>query len=170
MKEVRIACQGAASVPLEKLLPFQGELKSLSKENYEKLRSKIEDLGFSEPISIWRLKDGFYIINGHQRLRVLQKMREEGWFVPPLPVSWVEADTLQEAKRKVLSLASQYGTIESQGLYEFMETNNLQEDLATLSFPDIDLEKFEEEFYETKEKEEAPPKEKCPTCGRTLKT
>jgi len=37
-KAVRIACQGATTLPLGKLEPFQGDLKTLSKENAAKLR------------------------------------------------------------------------------------------------------------------------------------
>lgn len=142
---VRIACSGAAVVELDKLTAFQGGLKDLSKENYEKLRLDIIELGFSEPVSCWKHPDGkIRILNGHQRVRALTKMREDGWTVPPLPVSWVEAADEREARMKVLSLTSQFGEITGEGLSEFMTEGGIEfEEIEQhFRFAELDLEKF----------------------------
>jgi DNA modification methylase len=148
-KAVQIACQGAATISIEKVEPFQGELKSLSAENYERLKKSILDLGFSFPLHIWRNKGHHYCVDGHQRDRVLLKMQEEGYSIPPIPVVWVEAKSEKEAKLKILAATSQYGTIETDGLYQFMaEANIAMPDLeSAFSFPEIDFKQFSDEFF-----------------------
>lgn len=150
MKAIRISCTGAAVVPYTQLVPFQGDLKSLSELNYIKLRDKILRLGYSEPISVWRHQGNFYILNGHQRLRTIRQMvEEEGFTCPPLPVNWVEATDWSEAKRKVLSLTSQFGEIEKQGLYEFMhEAEITADELEDFVLPEIDVPKFTAEYFD----------------------
>lgn len=151
-KTIRIACKGAYDADINYLIPFQGELKSLSKENYEKLKKEILELGFSEPVCVWQAKEGElpFILNGHQRVRVLHQMRSEGYEIPPIPVTPVMADDIKQAKRKVLALTSQYGQIERQGLYEFMESAelSLKEIEESFRFPEINLDDFAKEFYE----------------------
>jgi hypothetical protein len=95
-KKVRIECQGAAKLPIGKIEPFQGELKSLSSENYDRLKKSILELGFSFALQVWRHKGHYYCIDGHQRDRVLTRMAKEGYEVPPVPVDWVEAAGIQE--------------------------------------------------------------------------
>jgi len=105
--QVEIKCKGASELPLKDLVPFQGHLKTLTKENYKKFRKELLELGFSEPISIWANQDKSYILNGHQRLRTLQAMKAEGIQIPdPIPVNLVEADNFKQAKKKVLALVT----------------------------------------------------------------
>lgn len=148
-QQIRIACTGAAAIDPAKLKDFQGSLKSLTNEDYLRLRKQVEDLGFSEPISVWRRGKENFILNGHQRLRTIMKMMEEGWACPPLPVSIIQAKTKHEAKRKLLALTSQYGKIERQGLYEFLQDTDIkpEELFENFRFPDIDLPSFTEEFF-----------------------
>lgn len=161
LKEIQIKCQGAATLELEQLAPFQGNLKDLSKENYNKLRKQILELGFSEPICVWKNENKYHVLNGHQRLRVLTEMKKaEGFKIPRIPVNWVEAETEHEAKKKVLALTSQFGEINNQSLFEFASLNNI--DLPTLEdfrFPEIDLDKFKEEFFDIKSDIEINEKE-----------
>lgn len=148
---IEIKCQGADAVPYKDLIPFQGNLKDLSKENYQRLRKEIIELGFSEPVSIWMDKGKKYLLNGHQRCRTVKQMVEqEGFDCPPLPVSTVEAKDYREAKRKVLALTSQYGEITKQGLYEFMSEAEITmpEIEDSFRFPEIDFDIFKTEFFE----------------------
>ncbi len=150
MKKIKIACQGAGAVEYFYLVAFQGELKSLSKTNYEKLRKEILELGFSEPISVWRHDGKHFILNGHQRLRTIQQMVEkEGYTCPPLPVTWVEADDFRQAKRKVLALTSQFGRIEDEGLFEFMSQAEISiaELAASFDFAGFNLDHFAEGYF-----------------------
>lgn len=166
MKTVRIACKGSGTARIENLNPFQGELKSLSKKNYQKLRKEIIDLGFSEPIAVWRHNRKLNILNGHQRLRVLSEMkRKDGYKIPPIPIVEVEAKNKKEAKLKVLALTSQYGEMSDEGLYEFMNTSSLSMDdlKESFSFPEINLQRFEFSYFDKKsEQDDVPEKPKTP--------
>ncbi len=144
---LEIACSGADTVELDKLRPFQGELKTLSDEARAKLRGRLEN-GFRFPFHLWRSPDGtLYILDGHQRLQVLQDMKEDGWIIPPLPVVWVEADSEESAKMAVLEAASQFGRITHQGLGAFLEEADLQPArvAAEIEFAEVDFLSFDEE-------------------------
>lgn len=147
---IDIKCQGSHSLALDDLTVLQGELKSLSTVNYNKLKKEILELGFSSPIHVWVNNDVNYILDGTQRCRTLRKMVEEGYGVPALPVVSVEARDINEAKRKVLALTSQYGKIEGDGLYEFLNDTDISiTDIEeSFHFPELNIEKFKEEFYE----------------------
>jgi hypothetical protein len=154
---IRVTCEGAAYLPVESLIHFQGNLKSLSNSDYTRMKGMILDLGFSEPVSVWRNGDKVYILNGHQRCRVVRRMiSDEGYSCPALPVSFVEAADANEAKRKVLSLTSQYGKMEKDGLYEFLEGSDIQAEelMESFRFPEIDIAAFTEEYYVDTEAED----------------
>ena len=148
--DLKIACESAGTLPFSEMTEFQGELKSLSKEDYEKLRRQLETSGYSFPISIWKAPDGLnYILDGHQRLRTIKAMVADGWEIPDLPVSYTEASTYKEAKQKLLAAASQFGKMESQGLYEFLIDADLSVDDLVLNnrFADLDIDSFNKEFF-----------------------
>jgi len=142
---IEIKCKGEKQLEISELIPFQGNLKDLSKINYKKLRGEILKLGFCEPISIWENN----ILNGHQRLRTLQQMQTEGFVIPKIPVNIINAKNKKEAKEIVLALTSQYGNITEQGLYEYMAEAELDfVDVAdSFSFPEIDIDHFEASYF-----------------------
>lgn len=142
---LKIAVQGAATIPLDELIPFQGDLKRLDREQYEQLRNNMMENGFSFTIHVWQSEGSNYIIDGHQRLTALKMMREnEGWIIPDLPVSIVSADDFAGAKRKILAGVSQYGKYTEKSLFEFVKANDIPFDniVASFSFPDINMEKL----------------------------
>ena len=118
-------CTGAETRLLSELADFQGNLKKLTKDNAAKLKKEILELGFSEPVSVWEHDGSCFILNGHQRVAVLKLLEGEGYAVPPVPVSLVEADSLNQAKRKVLALTSQYGQMSVEGLGEYLDENQI---------------------------------------------
>ncbi len=62
----------------------------------------------------------------------------------------VEAKDKKEAKRKLLSAAATYGSLESQGLYEFMQDAEIAMDelVEDFNFSEIDFPDFQKEFFE----------------------
>jgi len=147
-KVIRIACEGADAIDYENLVPAQGELKSLSELNYERLKAEIIEHGFSEPVLVW--KEQNKICNGHQRLRTVKTMVEkEGYAVEPIPVSYVTAKDENELAKKILAMASVYGTVEKEGLYEFMNEWDISiEELALrYDLPELNLDRFASEFF-----------------------
>lgn len=120
--------------PLADLTPFQGALKDLSDENYAKLKASILAEGFMAPVFVWRDK----ILDGHQRTSVLAR---EGWDLEGdgVPVVEIEADTEQEAARKLLKLTSAYAKPQAEGVFDFLQANDLGiEDMADVDLPDFD--------------------------------
>ena len=102
---------------LADLLELQGELKDLTERNAAKLRRSITKHGIFVPFFVWPAPDGnTYILDGHQRKRTLVR---DGHGSLPVPCVLVHADTLPEAKEKLLVISSQYGRITQEGFDEF---------------------------------------------------
>lgn len=99
---VKIACEGADTLPLDDLISIQGGLKKLSDENAGKLERSIIKHGFIAPIFVWvsgqKIKK-YNILDGTQRVVVLSKMRDEGYKIPELPVALVENMMLNSSKK-----------------------------------------------------------------------
>ena len=144
MKTIQIRCDGSRKLDIEQLEEFQGGLKDLSKENYERLKKEILESGFAFPIYVWRDGQRERIIGGHQRLRTLKTMRRMGYTVPPIPVIDIHADNEREARRRVLQDASQYGVINEDGFLEFLNESEFDLDFAQSAFrlPDMKWDKF----------------------------
>lgn len=166
--ELRIECQGATTVELDELNDLQGDLKDLTEINYVKLRNSMIEFGFSFPVFIWIDETGKkWILDAHQRVRTLKKMREEGITIPPLPADIINAESRVRAKEKLLLLNSRYGSITEEGFQAFTSEVGFEipsEDIADmLVLPEIDLSYGERE---TPEETEKPPKElvECPGC------
>lgn len=186
-KVIRIACEGAALVSIDELTDFQGSLKVLSEERYQKLRALILKLGFSFAVAAWKSGNTIYVIDAHQRLATLRRLRDqEGYQVPLLPVFWVEASNDNEAAQKVLAATSQFGEITYEGLFDFMVGHDFEMPLLKSDFvlPEIDMDRFEKTFFpEEKEvsfkvKAKIPDDEKsspeadhneCPKCGYRIR-
>lgn len=129
-KAISIRCEGAQSIDIDDLIPFQDDIKSMTPSVLKKLENVILEQGFSEPIAVWaNSPDGkHFILNGHQRHTALQSLRSRGFFVPPIPVAMVQAVDENEARRKVITLASQYGDFSANHLSEFIAKANLDLD------------------------------------------
>lgn len=164
-KTIKIQCEGSTTVSLDELRELQS-YKDLTDEAYHKAKTSILTLGFSFPIFFWEDKDATkYIIDAHQRKRVLMRMRsEEGYFVPLLPAVRIFAKDKREAKKKILAQESQYGEIQYDGLQEFIheEGFELNED-ELVEF--VDIYEFSNEFEEPEEEKHAgEKKETCEKC------
>lgn len=160
MQVLKVAVTGATTLPLESLEPFQGDLKRLEREEYEKLRKNLIENGISFTTHVWQHEGRNYIIDGHQRRFTMETMKNnEGWQIPEIPVSLVQADSFAEAKRKVLAGTSQYGKMTAKSLAEFAETNDIPYDeiVASFRFPEIDTSEFIEQFERVSEQLNAGP-------------
>lgn len=124
--------------------PLQGSLKTLSDENYNKLKKSIEKYGFFVPIFVWN----GYIMDGHGRREVIIG---EGWDIK-VPYVNIEAEDVEEAKDKLLHITSQYNTITIDGLEEFRpewEQLGVKFDAITVSKLEPKLEAKEDDFDTT---------------------
>jgi mannitol/fructose-specific phosphotransferase system IIA component (Ntr-type) len=154
MKIIKVKCSGAALINIDLIDEFQGNLKNLSEEAYEKLFLVLTLRGIKEPISVWKnpVDNRFKILNGHQRFRVIKKALEKGYTLlnNEVPVSIVSADSEQEAGEDVLTLTSQYGEITEDGLYEYLISKNIPTAWIeqNLRLPEIDLDHFKKNFFD----------------------
>lgn len=106
---VPIKCTGTETVNFRRISAFQGKLKRITPENLDKLKTSIIERGFIAPPFIWKSPSGNKLLDGHQRLKALRQLAKEGWEIPDIPVVYIEADTEQDAREKLLHIASQYG-------------------------------------------------------------
>jgi len=175
-KKINVRCKGAGKLSIHEMEFFQGDLKTLSKENYERLRSRILQRGFSFPFFIWANEGTNWIMDGHHRYLILKDLEKEGYEVPKLPVAYVEAETLQEAKAKLLELNSNYAKIDGEGFLNFTADLDLEEislniDLPDFHIPNIEIESLEPEDLSDKNKEIDTDnfgndlEHTCPKCG-----
>lgn len=134
---------------LDKLAAFQDELKDLSKEDYQRLHDSIVEHGFFVPVFLWHDGTKLNILDGHQRVRVLLMMRNEGYVVPKIPAIQISAVDRQDASDKLLLITSNYGKINKQGLYKFMHDRGIEPEKIVVSYSlhSIDPPKFMDEFY-----------------------
>lgn len=162
-KTIRIACKGSGTLKLHELTVLQGDLKSLSRANYEKLRKEIETRGFSAPFFVWKSKDKKnYILDGTQRYGTLEKMQKDGYSIPDLPIVEVTAKNQAEARRKLLAFASQYGKVDPEGLFEYMKVSEIDilELKESFDLQGVPLESFEVKYFTSEAKDDIVPIEK----------
>jgi len=153
--ELRIECEGRELISLDSLKEFQAELKNRTESDVVKILRSIRDYGFSFPFFYACLDDHRYVLDGHGRLLALQIFRQLGGEVPRLPACKVEAEDEADAKQKLLRLNSRYGTIDLDGLKDFVD--GLDVNVDDLELPDINIEDIliddaEEEEQEVQEK------------------
>ena len=150
-KKIKITCSGSRYVPLGDLENFQGNLKTLPGDNFEKLKRLIIKRGFSFPVFVWGKNK---ILDGHQRLFVLSHMVESGEYVleGDIPVCDIEAKTKKEAAEKLLELQGNYGKITQEGLSLFIDDFdvNINEIFEDLEITDLEISTFNIKQEQTK--------------------
>ena len=97
--------------------PLQGGLKDLTDKNYKKLKKVLERRGFTTPLFLWQDQEDYWLLDGHQRVRVMQAEDAMPYEVPYVLIA---ADNIQDAKAQLLEITSQYGTITQEGFDEFV--------------------------------------------------
>lgn len=170
MKKILVKVSGVKhAFPLEDFKNGQGNLKSLSKENFKKLRQSILDFGIISPLHVWKPPTGeLVLLDGHQRWKTLCELDREGYVIPDIPTVFVEAASEHEAKKKLLALASAHGRLENDGLYEFISENQIMFD-DVQKYVACDDEKFYKEHFDNVVPEEKEKKKnKCPKCGEEI--
>jgi ParB-like nuclease family protein len=79
----------------------------MSGSNFEKLKKSILKHGITFPFFVWQSDGESYILDGTQQDRVLKRMADDGYRVPPLPCSLIEAKNRKDAAEKILLISSQ---------------------------------------------------------------
>ncbi len=165
-KKIKITCEAATIIPIGELVPFQGDLKRLSKEKAAKLQNSLVEEGFSFPVFAWKHKGVNYILDAHQRIKILKLMMDDGWSIDGkgLPVAWIYARNEKHAKKKILMAASVFGETTDSSLHDYLEAAQIEiedvMDQIDIPYVDIDLENNRENFDDLdKENEDLAGKE-----------
>lgn len=161
-KQILITCdpeKRLLRIPLEHLNELQGDLKEMSREDYEKFRALVIKDGINFAMHVWKemfpIDDDlkafkWWIIDGTGRKRMLTTMRDmDGFTVPPLPCVEIFAANIDDAKLQILSASSSFHKMTHQGLYEFTQGINLPPAnlIKNYSLPHVNLPKYMEEFH-----------------------
>jgi hypothetical protein len=161
-KTIRVECDGTLLVNIDELHELH-HYKDLTEDKYAKGKKSIEELGFSFPIFVWEQEGKLWIIDAHQRKRILTRMRDvEGYTIPSLPAVRVFAKDKVEAKKKILAQESQYGKIQEEPFYEFMNEEGFEldeKDIETF----VEIEEFDKEYVDP-EKDHTEKDERCDAC------
>lgn len=135
-------------VDYRKVKPLQGNLKELSKENHDKLLKVLTKRGFTAPLFVWQKSDDLYLMDGHQRQKVMIDEDLQPYEVPYL---LIEAENIKDAKAQLLEITSQYGTITQQGFDAYLAQAELPQaetvgmvNFDALSF--VSIEGYGEDF------------------------
>jgi hypothetical protein len=122
-------------IDYRKVQDFQGGLKTLSEENFERLRCVLLGTdaepaqGFIVPLYVWTDSKGkHWCIDGHQRLQVLRRLGVQPYELPYVPI---EANSRKQAKERLLLINSQFGQISHAGFVEFVGSDIAPEWLRT---------------------------------------
>jgi hypothetical protein len=140
-KVVRVSCKSAAKVPLADLVPFQSDLKHIDKMELLKLKRSIVRFGFSSPMAVWKSGDKYHLLDGHQRVKALKELAVEGFEIPDIPITIIEAENRQEAKEKVMLLISVFGKVDKNGLNHFIKDAGIKMDFINdiINIPELKL-------------------------------
>ena len=159
MSTLRVTCKGAQTLPLDRIEEFQGNLKRLSKKNLEKLKKRIIEDGFNVPFFVWDHEGQYKVLDGHQRLRALQSLREDGWDMPLLPVAFIEASDESDARKKLLAISSQYGEFDASELSEWLDEigGDVAETLRLVDKP-LPMDNVQQEESQSDNEKEEDPK------------
>lgn len=158
-------------VDVDNLVPLQGELKKLDDVNFNKLRDSLIEKGFRFTLHAWESDNVNYILDGHQRVHVLQQLKKQGYEIPKLTVNFVKAKDFNEAKELILYAISQYGKIDKDGFEDFIVGLDL--DLDKFDIPglgefNIDIPNFDPVDADTQPKLDRKEEKKCPNCDYLL--
>jgi len=164
LKTIQIKCKGASTLPLDLLLEFQGNLKTLPKKNLSDLKRRIVEDGFIAPMFVCDIAGDYKVVDGERRLTALISLRQEGFDIPMIPVDFIEAKDEKEARARVLSISSQYGIMNEAELQEWL--NELDDGIAeTLRLIETDIEKSIDGKESDRQEEIEPELCTCPECG-----
>lgn len=172
-KTIQIKCEAKSYYQLDDLNHFQGDLKSIDKDQFLKLKKSLISDGLPIGFHVWiDKKSKVWTIDGHHRVLALKALRDDGFHIPSLPCVIVQAKDKKEAAKAVLINNSKYARMNQESLGNFMIDFELN--VTDLDFLDIaELKNFAPDLtdsdFNPSDDVEADKKHKvCPHCGEDL--
>jgi len=133
----------------DEFLSLEFNTLKADKRDVTNLKNAIVKRGWSFPVYVW--KDNNYVIDGKGRKQALEELLKEGHEIKEIPVVDIEADSIEEAKQKVLEVSSQYGDVTKDSFEAF--TESFDADFETFDLKGIS----EDDFIEPEEKDDEVP-------------
>jgi hypothetical protein len=143
-KVINIRCESHSNISIHELEPFQGKLKTLTKDKLDDLKNSLIKDGLPLALHVWRDEKGKnWILDGHTRITALKSLEDDGYFVPPIPVNIVQAKSKKDAAQIVLIANSRYSRMDETSLGNYMIEMELNlPDINLLDLIDIDMSDF----------------------------
>lgn len=114
---ITIKCTSKDTLTLKDLVPLQGTLKHRSDTDRDMLAKSLRDDGLLTPLFVWVNNSANYILDGHHRHQVMLNIEGPNFIVP---VVYIKAQDLDEAKQMLLQMDVKYGNITPKGLAQFI--------------------------------------------------
>lgn len=155
-------------IPYKELKAFQGDLKKIEHESVEKLKKAIIRVGFCFPVFVWRNDGDYHLIDGHQRKIALTSLDADGWTIPKIPAVEIVAESINDAREKLLYATSQFGEFNTETAQSWLESlDSSVSDLVRLVDTELTLDlDFDLSLPEENNGPEPEPKVMtCPECG-----
>ena len=158
-------------VPIDELVPYEGNAKLHPNEQVDQIATSINDLGFNSPILAWHDEDGdAVIVAGHGRLMAA---RELG--MTELPVVFL--DHLTDEQRRAYTLIDNQLTMNSG--FDFQLLNEELDAIVDIDMRDFGFDPFEpmdampdiDLPENVVDDDDAPRKARtvtCPACGEVF--
>ncbi len=117
-------------IELDKLNKFQkGNLKVITKQQKMNLRKMLLHEGLKSPFFVWKNKNKYYIIDGHQRYDALIELKKENKIkIDKVPAVEIKAKNKTEAMEILLLFNTHYSKINKNELLTVMEEFNITND------------------------------------------
>jgi hypothetical protein len=133
-------------ISVDEFLALTPNTLKADKRDVKKLKNAIRKNGFSFPVIVWQT----FIIDGAGRQIAVKEMIAEGDSFNEIPVVYVEAKDIDEAKLKALEVSSQFGDITKDSFLAYTEDLEIDFDTFEIKGIDSDLmlspEDFDEDF------------------------
>ena len=127
---IEIRCEAKDFLRLNEMCPLQGDLKRRSREQLKGLKESLIEEGLLAPFFIWKEKSEEtgeelnWLLDGHARWEALKSISEDMedsslFHGTDFPVVYIEAGDVDEAKKALLQITSQYGSVTKEGAINF---------------------------------------------------
>ena len=174
-KAIRVTCKTKDRLPLERITEFPDQLKTRDDGDLRRIKKWLIKYGITFPLYIWKSGDTCYCHDGNGRILALRELLAEGWTLPDIPIVYIYAEDMEDAKQRMLRLNSVYGMVTRESVLQFMGDVEINyDDLAipgpaNMFFDAVvkDINSFFNEIPEGNRKKETT--KVCPHCGRILK-
>lgn len=158
-----------ATTSYKNLKDLQGNLKTISKDNLEKLKQSIIKYGIFVPKFVWvEDRKNYWIEDGHQTIKALAALEKEGYVISDIPYVKVECENKRDAAEKLLQINSKYGEINPETTF-FEDFNIDLSFIENIEIPELDIKledlSLEEDPEEKEYDENLETENECPKCG-----